>query len=143
MFLLIYRQNYSKSLPNEWEDIIQNRPEMFEVVRQPTMVGNIVFKRTATENVSSVETKQHSVTSTPTRISLPKPSPTMKKQDSTTSTPKEHKNSIFELPKLTLPWNETTWRVDITWMNSTADIWCTLCDLTYLVSSKHALERFS
>ncbi|XP_031634675.1 uncharacterized protein LOC116347979 isoform X2 [Contarinia nasturtii] len=110
----IFEQKYDKSLPVGWEGIIRNRPEMFEIVHQPTN-NDIVYKRTQTE------AKQPSNTSTPKRI-------------------QRDESDVFELPQMTLPWDEGKWNIDVTLVNSTIDVWCTWSDSSYMTDLNDALE---
>lgn len=111
------RQNYEESLPQEWKNYLQDRPQMFAISRQPTN-HDIVYKVLATEYNPNVQDSLKSMTNPA-------------KQPEASVDP----NEPTQIMPMKLPWDDLPWRVDVTLVNSTISIWGQLIESEHLVSS--------
>lgn len=102
------RQKYGSSLPNDWLDIVQSRPDMFSISVQATNLS-IIFKN---------ELKKRDDTKL------------------TCNNSRSNQKDSVKLPPLELPWNQSTWDVHVSWVTSTADFWVQLFESELMVSGK-------
>lgn len=105
------RQQYETSLPDDWQNIIENRTDLFTIVKQSTGLP-IVYKQ-------SSNTEPHHMS-----------------DNKNTQFDKEYteQTEITEVPLMELPFDQIQWTVDVTWVASTMDIWGQLKDSDHLVS---------
>lgn len=120
-FILVFRgvfdrQKYDVSLPDGWENILRNRPEMFKISKQPTN-QEIIFAvpQTDAENKPAVSTMKTS----PVSVSPPK------------------RKQLNKIPPMQLPWDEPIWNVYIKYARSTVNIWGQWAESVELVSRQY------
>lgn len=112
-------------MPEGWTNIIQNRPEMFSIEHAKTNM-QIVFKNTSQPSLSPTS---KAVESHPIDVTA-----SLNKNSSTNNTNNIDFNETVELATQKLPWHESQWAIDVTWVLSTVDVWGCIVDSDDYVS---------
>lgn len=123
-YLFLNRQKYEQSLPDGWFNIIQNLPEKFSIAEQATNL-TIIYKIISNTQSKSLAFEMNSQ---PTK-SLPH----MIIQNDTHA-PENNNNhdgiaqendldAANGLAPMKLPWDEPFWRIRVTNVTSTGDVW--------------------
>lgn len=122
----MFRQKYEQTLPDGWSNIIQNRPEMFSI-QCPLANVEIVFKNTSqpTPSQATKELNSHPIDRTMDNLNS---------NDLKATTNNIDLNETLELAAPKLPWHESQWSIDVTWVISTVDIWGCIVDSDGYVS---------
>lgn len=109
-------------MPTDWENIIQKRPEMFTIDTQRTNY-DIIFKEMAKPQVQPVPEQARASAPGPAQRSMIQSVDTVPQRDES-----------FEMNTMKLPWFDVTWKIDVTWVASTIDVWGQLSDSESMVS---------
>lgn len=115
--IILYRQKYEQSLPEEWPDIIESRSEMF-LIDGLLDSWLIVFRNAP-----------------PKSTDAPKSRPLTTNQSTSTDEDFVDFDSV-DLPALHLPWDEPNWNIEVTNVTSPIDIWGRINDTQDWVSLK-------
>ena len=101
---------------------------MFSIDTQRTNY-DIIFKQMARPQAQPVPEQARASAPAPAPAPAPAQRLMIRKED-----PLPQQVESFEMDTMKLPWFDVTWKIDVTWVASTVDVWGQLSDSDSMVS---------